>query len=168
MAAQFLIGGAINGAILCFIAFLLSRFAGDIYGRALLVIFLFIAVGAYVGFAVGALVSGLWVLAQVAHAILLGSMGLFGLRGSPYWIAGGWALHVLWDYLLHYLGPGHEFAPGFWAIFCVSFDLTIALYIVVVYRIGLVGGERRPRRGVLSRHSRRQETGVGAPGTSAR
>ena len=90
MVAQSLIGGVINGVILCLIAFLLSRFAGDIYGRALLVIFLFIALGAYVGFAVSALVSGLWVLAQVAHVIVLGSMGLLGLHGSPYWLAAAW------------------------------------------------------------------------------
>jgi hypothetical protein len=151
--AQYLIGGVINGAILSLIAFLLSRFAGDIYGRALLVIFLFIATGVYVGFAVSALVSGLWVLAQVAHVIVLGSMGLLGLRGSPYWIATGWTLHVLWDYPLHYLGPGHAFAPAFWAISCVAFDLVIALYVVVAYRLGWVGGGRRPAhsREVLSR-----------------
>jgi hypothetical protein len=59
MVARSLIGGAINGVLLCLIALLLSRFAGDIYGRDLLVIFLFIAIGAYVGFAVSALVSGL-------------------------------------------------------------------------------------------------------------
>jgi hypothetical protein len=138
MAAQSLIAGAINGVILCLIAFLLSRFAGDIYGRALLVIFLFIALGAYVGFAVSALVSGLWVLAQVAHVIVLGAMGLLGLLGSPYWLAAAWALHVLWDYPLHYLGPGHAFAPGFWAISCVSFDLVVSLYIGVVYRLDLL------------------------------
>jgi hypothetical protein len=127
------------------IAFLLSRFAGDIYGRSLLVIFLFIAAGAYVGFAVGATASGLWVLAEVAHVIVLGAMGLLGLRGSPYWIAAGWAVHPLWDFPLHYIGPGNTFAPAFWAISCVSFDWLIAVYIVIAYRFGLVG-DRRPAR----------------------
>ena len=47
MIGYFLVGGAINAVILSIIAFLLSRFAGDIYGRSVLVIFLFIAVWVY-------------------------------------------------------------------------------------------------------------------------
>jgi len=139
MFTRYLIGGAINGAVLIIAAFLLSRFAGDRYGRALLVIFLFVAVGAYVGFAVGAEASGLWQLAQIGHVLVLGAMGLLGLRGSPYWLAAAWALHVLWDYPLHYLGPGHAFAPESWAVSCISFDLLVAAYIVIAYRLGLVG-----------------------------
>jgi hypothetical protein len=50
MVGYFLVGGAINAVVLSVIAFLLSRFVGDIYGRSLLVIFLFIAVGVCVGF----------------------------------------------------------------------------------------------------------------------
>jgi hypothetical protein len=65
-------------------------------------------------------------------------MGLLGLRGSPHWLATAWALHVLWDYPLHYLEPGHAFAPGFWAISCVSFDLVVALYIAIIYRLDLI------------------------------
>src|SRR5215207_3210250 len=111
MIPYFLLGGTVNAIILVVIAFLLSRFTRDIIGRSLLVIFLFIAAGAYVGFAVGAGVSGIWVLAQLVHVIVFGTMGLLGLRGSPYWIAAGWALHPLWDFPLHYIGPGHSFAP---------------------------------------------------------
>ena len=44
--------GAIGAVVLIVIAFLLSRFAGDIIGRSLLVIFLFLAAGAYFGFAI--------------------------------------------------------------------------------------------------------------------
>jgi ABC-type transporter Mla maintaining outer membrane lipid asymmetry permease subunit MlaE len=39
--------GAIGGAVLALIAFLLSRFTREIYGRALLAIFLITAAGAY-------------------------------------------------------------------------------------------------------------------------
>jgi hypothetical protein len=59
----------------------------------------------------------------------------YGLAQSawpPYWIAAGWAAHPLWDFPLHYLGPGHSFAPESWAIACVSFDLVVAVYIVIV------------------------------------
>lgn len=140
MLGYFLVGGTINAIVLSVIAFLLSRFAGDIYGRSLLVIFLFIAGGAYVGFAVGAGVSRLWVLAEVVHVVVLGALGLPGLRGSPYWIAAGWAIHPIWDFVPHYLGPGHAFAPENWAVSCISFDWVVAPYIVLAY--GLLGSRR--------------------------
>ncbi len=140
MVPQFLLGGTVSGIVLVVIAFLLSRFTRDIVGRSLLVIFLFIAGGAYVGFVVGAGASGLWFLAEVVHVVVIGAMGLLGLRGSPYWLAAGWALHPLWDVPLHYIGPGYSFAPASWAISCVSFDLLIAVYIVIAY--GLLGARR--------------------------
>ena len=140
MVFNFLVGGTVNAIVLVVIAFLLSRFTRDIIGRSVLVIFLFIAGGAYVGFAVGAGASGLWFLAEVVHVVIVGILGLLGLRGSPYWIAAGWALHPLWDFPLHYIGPGHSFTPEVWAISCVSFDWVVAVYIVIAY--GLVGSRR--------------------------
>jgi ABC-type xylose transport system permease subunit len=146
MIGQFLLGGAVNALVLVLIAFLLSRFAGEVYGRALLAIFLFIAAGAYVGFAVAGGASGLWFLAEIVQAVVIGAMGLLGMRGSPYWIAAGWAVHPLWD-VLHYFGAGHAFAPEAWAISCVSFDLLVAAYIVLAYRYGLVGRTARATAG---------------------
>ncbi len=154
MITNYLIGGAINALLLVVVAFLLSKFVGDIYGRALLAIFLIIAGGAYFGFATAALTSGLWVIAELLHALVIGAMGLQGLRGSPYWIAGGWALHPIWDWPLHYLGPGNAFAPDFYAISCVTFDWVVALYIVIAYGTGLVASDRTTR----DRTTRRPET----------
>ena len=125
-------------------AVLLSRFARDIIGRSVLVIFLIIAAGAYFGFAtVGRDLVGSsqgWILIELAQAVVFGAIGLLGLRGSPYWIAGGWALHPFWDVVLHYMGPGHSFTPWTYAIACVSFDWIVAIYIVLAY--GVVGGRR--------------------------
>src|ERR671910_949728 len=142
----------INGAIFAMVAviipaFLLSRFARDIIGRSVLVIFLVIAAGAYFGFAtVGRDLVGsdqVWILVELAQAVVFGAIGLLGLRGSPYWIAGGWALHPFWDVVLHYVGPGHTFTPWTYAIACVSFDWIVAIYIVIAYGLGLVGDRRR-------------------------
>jgi Family of unknown function (DUF6010) len=140
MIGYFLLGGAINAIVLSVIAFLLSRFVKDIYGRYLLVIFLFIAGGAYVGFAVEAGASVPWFYAEIAHVIVIGTMGLLSLYGSPYWIAAGWAVHPIWDFVPHYLGSGHAFAPESWAISCISWDWLVAAYIVIAY--GLVGARR--------------------------
>jgi hypothetical protein len=81
LIVYFLVGGAVNATVLAVIAFLLSRFVRDIAGRYLLVIFLFIAGGAYVRFAVGAGVSPIWVLAELVHVVIFGTVGLLGLRG---------------------------------------------------------------------------------------
>ena len=142
----------INGAIFATVAvivpaFLLSRFTRDIIGRSLLVIFLFIAAGAYFGFATlgRELVDTqpLWMLVEIAQVIVFGAIGLLGLRGSPYWIAVGWVLHPFWDVVVHYIGPGHAFTPWTYAIACISFDWLVALYIVIAYGLGLVGERRR-------------------------
>jgi uncharacterized protein DUF6010 len=139
----------INGAIFATVAvivpaFLLSRFTRDIIGRSVLVIFLVIAAGAYFGFATtGRELVGtdqIWILVELVQAVVFGAIGLLGLRGSPYWIAGGWALHPFWDVLVHYVGPGHTFTPWTYAIACVSFDWIVAIYIVIAY--GVVGGRR--------------------------
>ena len=142
----------INGAIFATVAvivpaFLLSRFTRDIIGRSLLLIFLVIAAGAYFGFAtLGREVvdtQPIWMLVELAQAIVFGAIGLLGLRGSPYWIAAGWALHPFWDVVLHYIGPGYSFTPWTYAIACVSFDWLVAIYIVIAYGLGLVGERRQ-------------------------
>ena len=147
----------INGAVFATVAvivpaFLLSRFTRDIVGRSVLVIFLFIAAGAYFGFATsGREVLGtgqVWMLVELVQVVGFGTLALLGLRGSPYWLAVGWALHPFWDVVLHYVGPGHPFTPWTYAIACVSFDWLVALYIVIAY--GLVGGRRLRFRGVAT------------------
>src|SRR5215212_10850538 len=155
--SELIIPVLINGAIFAIVAvivpaFLLSRFTRDIVGRSVLVIFLFIAAGAYFGFAiVGREVVDThpnWMLVELAQVVVFGTVALLGLRGSPYWLAAGWALHPFWDVVLHYIGPGHSFTPWTYAIACVSFDWLVAVYIVIAY--GLVGGRRLRFRGVAT------------------
>src|SRR5215203_7270982 len=143
-----LIEGATFAAVAVIVlAFLLSRFTRDIVGRSLLVIFLFIAAGAYFGFAtLGREVvdtQPIWMLVEIAQVIVFGTLALLGLRGSPYWIAAGWALHPFWDVVRHYIGPGHAFTPWTYAIACVSFDWLVAIYIVIAYGLGIVGDRGR-------------------------
>ena len=144
MTAQMFVGLLVEGAILAvpliLIAFLLSRFIRDIIGHSLLVVFLFAAAGAYFGCALLAAPGPIWVLAELVQVIIFGAIALLGLRGSPWWLAAGWALHPLWDVVLHYVGPGHSFAPITYTIPCLSFDLLVAAYTAIAY--GLVGDRR--------------------------
>jgi hypothetical protein len=148
-----LINGAISAAVAVVVpAFLLSRFTRDIFGRSVLVIFLFVAAGAYFGFAtLGRDVvdtSPIWMLVEIAQVFVFGTLALLGLRGSPYWIAAGWALHPFWDVVVHYIGPGQSFTPWTYAIACISFDWLVALYIVIAY--GVVGSSRLGFRDVAT------------------
>jgi hypothetical protein len=132
--------GAILAVPLIVIAFLLSRFTRDLVGRSLLVVFLLAAAGAYFGFALLAAPGPIWVLAELVQVIVFGAIALLGLRGSPWWLAAGWALHPLWDVVLHYIGPGYSFAPITYTLPCLSFDLLVAAYIAIGY--GLIGSRR--------------------------
>ena len=129
-----LIEGAIGGAVLSLIAFLLSRFVKDIVGRTLLATVLFAAAGAYFGFTVVAPVSRVWLLIELLQCIAYGTMGLIGWRGSAKWLALGWALHPVWDLGVHYLGPGRDIGPWTYAVACLSFDWVVAAYIFIRYR----------------------------------
>jgi hypothetical protein len=134
-----LIEGAIGGVVLALIAFLLSKFVSDVAGRTLLATVLFAASGAYLGFAVAAPVSRIWLLIELLQAIAFGTLGLYGWRGPAKWLGLGWALHPLWDLPLHYYGPGRSFAPWTYAVACLSYDWVVAAYILIYYR-----GSNRP------------------------
>ena len=146
MIAGLLFNGAVASLQLIIISFLLSRFTRDILGRSLLAIALIIAALAYVAFAIGAGQSTLWVVGELVGVGVYGTMGLLGVRGSPMWLAAGWALHPLWDVVLHYFGSGSSFAPISYTIPCISFDLLVAVYIAIAYGSGVLGGSRAALR----------------------
>ena len=131
-----LIEGVIGGAVFSLVAWLLSRFAGDIVGRTLLATVLFAAAGAYFGFAVVAplSVSRVWPFIELLQVIAFGAMGLAGWKGSAKWLAIGWALHPIWDFGVHHLGPGRNFAPFQYVVVCMVFDWVVAAYVLIAYR----------------------------------
>ena len=93
MTTEMFVGLLVEGAILTVplivIAFLLSRFTRDIVGRSLLALFLSAAAGAYFGFALLAAPGPIWLLAELVQVIVVGTMGLLGLRGSRWWLVTG-------------------------------------------------------------------------------
>ena len=137
-----LINGVAYAAIFIVVAVLISRFASEIVWRSFLVLFLFIAAGVYVVFALRAGESAVWMLGELVGVAIFGGMALLGLRGSLWWVVWAWALHPLWDVGLHYLGPGRSFAPETYTIACLSFDLLVAVYIAIAYGLGLRRGRR--------------------------
>ena len=106
-----------------------------LHGRTLLATVLFAAAGAYFGFAFDRRMSRIWLLIELLQCIAFGMLGLYGWRGSAKWLALGWALHPLWDFLLHYLGPGRALRRGPTRSACLSFDWIVAAYIFIYYRV---------------------------------
>ena len=141
-----LIEGAIGGVVLSLIAFLLSRFVRDVAGRTLLVTVLFAAAGAYFGFAYNPGTPRIWILIELLQVVAFGTLGLYGWRGSPYWLALGYALHPLWDFGVHHLGPGREFAPVPYVFACITFDWVVAAYVLMAYRLFDLANRRAPSR----------------------
>ena len=141
-----LIEGAIGGAAVVVIAFLLSRFVSDIAGRTLLATVLFAAAGAYFGFAFNDQTPRVWVLIELVQCIAFGTLGLYGWRGSPFWLALGWLLHPLWDFGVHQLGPGATYAPSRYVLACISFDWVVAAYIFIAYRWLHLANRQAPTR----------------------
>ncbi|HEX8253625.1 MAG TPA: DUF6010 family protein [Thermoanaerobaculia bacterium] len=120
-AVQLLIGGAINGSILVLLALAAPRLTKQI----LFAVLVFAAV-MYVVFTVGTEDASLWMLVEIAGIALYGAMGWRGLNGSPWWLVAGWVAHPVWDIALHFIGPGHTFAPVDYTIPCLTYDLAVA------------------------------------------
>jgi hypothetical protein len=96
---------------------------------------LIVAALIYIVFALRAANISLWLMIEFAGVALYGALGFLGMKGSAWWLVAGWALHPVWDVAIHYLGPGASFAPDWYAIACVSFDLLVAAYVAhMVFR----------------------------------
>lgn len=86
----------------------------------------------YVGFAL----FGLWAKTANFNWLLLEFIGVvvyflfafLGVKKSMYFLAIGWAAHVLWDVGWHF-GDSAAFVPNFYPSVCIGFDLVIAIYI---------------------------------------
>lgn len=101
--------------------------------RRVLAAGLVVAALVYVGFGVvGA--DGMWVALEVVGGLVYTGLAVLGVKRSPGWLAAGWALHVGWDAGLHLLGAGAAFAPTWYVVACLSFDLVVAGYIAFRFR----------------------------------
>lgn len=114
------------GIILAFVFIFLARAFDQ---RKVFAIGLVVAAFIYVGFAVSGGASAGWIVVEVLGVALYGFAAWLGLRVSPWWLVIGWGAHPVWDVGLHLVGTGREFAPGWYAIICISFDTVVALYI---------------------------------------
>jgi hypothetical protein len=118
---RMLIGGAVSGAVLALLALAAPRLT-----RRLLFAVLVFAAAMYVVFTVGTEKMSVWIGIELAGVAIYTAMGWRGLKGSPWWLVAGWAAHTVWDVALHFVGPGHTFAPVTYTIPCFTYDLAVA------------------------------------------
>ncbi|MBD2230342.1 DUF6010 family protein [Phormidium tenue] len=90
-----------------------------------------IAAVLYIAFAWIGQASAAWVVTEMGGALGYGVAAGLGLYRSRWWLMLGWLAHPLWDVGLHVLGRGSAFAPQGYAISCISFDLVVAIYILI-------------------------------------
>ncbi|WP_415894867.1 DUF6010 family protein [Neptuniibacter sp. PT34_22] len=96
----------------------------NIFGIALM-----IAALIYIGFAVIYGASSTWLIIETVGVLVYGSFYLLAKRFGLHFLALGWLLHPLWDVCLHLLGAGGHFAPEWYAVMCITFDLVVAVYL---------------------------------------
>ena len=71
--------------------------------------------------------STTWILIELAGVPIYAVFTWLGLKKSGWFLAAGWALHPLWDAVLH--GASTPFVPHWYIGGCIGFDLLVAGYI---------------------------------------
>ena len=131
MDLNHLVSGAVYGFGLAVVAIAVPRFT-----RHILAAVLGITALIYVGMALYTHVSGAWLAVELAGVGIYGYAALRGFRGSAWWLVAGWALHPVWDIVLHSAGTGAAVAPQWYPTWCTTFDLMVACFSAIAILIG--------------------------------
>lgn len=105
---------------------MLARSLGE---RRMFSVALIVTAFIYVGFAAFESAALVWIGVELLGALAYSAIAVLGFRYTQWWLVLGWGAHPLWDVGLHLLGGGSAFAPAWYAVLCVSFDLVVAAYI---------------------------------------
>jgi hypothetical protein len=68
-----------------------------------------------------------WKFVELAGVPIYTVFAWLGVKKSGWFLAFGWAFHVVWDAVLH--GINTPFVPHWYIGFCIGFDLVVAGYI---------------------------------------
>lgn len=121
----------ILGAVLALVVALVVRSTSTPrVERRLWALFLVIAAGIYVGFAV---VAGAGLNQELIGLAIWCVLAWLGDRWAAWILPFGWASHALWDVGLHGFGGSLQ-VPGWYVAACLGFDLVAAVYLVTRLR----------------------------------
>lgn len=113
------------GAALAF-AFLAWTRAQLDAGRRLYAIGLAVTALLYLLFALIGRAAGRSLGVEALGLALYGGAAWLGFRKSLTLLAVGWAMHPVWDVVLHLQYPGAAYTPDWYPWGCISFDLMVA------------------------------------------
>ena len=123
--------------------------------RAVLAVGLVVAAFVYVAVA-GLRHQGSWISLEMVGLAGYGLSALLGTYFSAWWLVLGWAAHPLWDVYFHLpnISPaaGATYVPEWYVWLCISFDLSVALYITSAK---ITDGQVNGRLRFASRSNRR-------------
>lgn len=101
----------------------------NILGYALIIAALIYVLFAFIG-------SNLtWIGIESLGVLVYGVFFVLSKNRGLYLLALGWLLHPVWDVGLHLFGSGVSFAPEWYVIMCISFDITVACYLLAQARV---------------------------------
>lgn len=86
---------------------------------------LIVAALIYVGFGLFSGSLG-WIALELIGVAVFSFFALLSIRFSGWFLSAGWALHILWDVVLH--DGSTNFVPDWYRMLCLGFDLLIAFY----------------------------------------
>ena len=99
------------------------------YERCMFAIGLIVATGVYLAFAIWWQQVD-WILIEF-FAVLFNLLFVYlAIRFSIYWLVFAWAAHPFWDLYIHLIGPASYFTPSWYPVFCMAFDLFVAVIIL--------------------------------------
>lgn len=123
--AVWLAVGLVAGAAFAAYVRSVGRARGKVLANGLV-----IAALIYVGFALWRGTAA-WIVAELVGVALFAVFAWLGIRRSVAWLAVGWSLHTVWDAALHLGSTGGAFAPEWYVVACISFDLLLAAMILM-------------------------------------
>jgi hypothetical protein len=133
MSITTLVAHLVIGAVSAFAFVIIARRSGTNGEKEIYAAGLFIAALIYVGFATIGGASFGWSVIELAGLVVFTLLAVLGLKLSIWLLAAGWALHCLWDALLH-LTRHAAFVPDWYPVICLGFDLILAAYIVARFK----------------------------------
>jgi hypothetical protein len=121
------------GVVSAFAFIAVARRCGIAWEKKIYAVGLFLAALIYVGFAAVSGASSMWRSIELMGLGFFTLVAVLGLRFSVLFLAAGWAVHGLWDALLH-LTQHTTFVPDWYPVICLGFDLIVAIYIAARFK----------------------------------
>ena len=84
-------------------------------------------------YVVFALLAGEWLGVELAGVLLFVLIAYAAAKTSPWLLAIGWGLHVVWDGVLH-LVIEQSVVSAWYPLACITFDAVMVVYILVAAR----------------------------------